>query len=67
MGEIIEAGDTYWMFYAASGSDGAAVNLATFTDLFTWPRVPSGPMFRGHAARDPMVVRIGGEWVMYYT
>ncbi|MEU9237196.1 family 43 glycosylhydrolase [Streptomyces subrutilus] len=64
---VIEAAGTYWMFYAAGGSSGAAINLATSTDLFTWTRVPSGPLFRGLAARDPMVVRIGAEWVMYYT
>ncbi|GAA3209585.1 family 43 glycosylhydrolase [Actinocorallia longicatena] len=64
---VIEAGGRYWMFYAAGGSSGAAINLATSTDLFTWAREPSGPLFRGIAARDPMVVRIGGEWVMYYT
>ncbi|MFK8912085.1 family 43 glycosylhydrolase, partial [Streptomyces sp. YS-3] len=64
---VIEAAGTYWMFYAAGGSAGAAINLATSTDLFTWTRVPSGPLFRGRAARDPMVVRIGSDWVMYYT
>ncbi|MFD5322768.1 glycosyl hydrolase family 32 [Streptomyces sp. NPDC127092] len=64
---VIEADGTYWMFYAAGGRSGAAINLATSTDLFTWTRVPSGPLFRGIAARDPMVVRIGAEWVMYYT
>ncbi|MEU6981922.1 glycosyl hydrolase family 32 [Streptomyces sp. NPDC046324] len=55
------------MFYAAGGERGAAINLATSTDLFTWTREPSGPLFRGRAARDPMVLRVGGEWVMYYT
>ncbi|WP_030721507.1 family 43 glycosylhydrolase [Streptomyces sp. NRRL S-237] len=64
---VIEAGGSFWMFYAAGGRDGAAINLATSPDLFTWTRVPSGPLFRGIAARDPMVLRIGGEWVMYYT
>ncbi len=33
----------------------------------TWTRVPSGPLFRGLAASGHMVVRIGAEWVMYYT
>ncbi|MFE7335070.1 glycosyl hydrolase family 32, partial [Streptomyces fimicarius] len=47
--------------------DSAAIGLATSTDLFSWTRLPSGPLFRGHVARDPMVVRIGDEWVMYYT
>lgn len=64
---VIEAGGAYRMFYAAGGSDGAAINLATSTDLFTWTRVPTGPLFRGRAARDPMVLRVGGQWVMYYT
>ncbi|GAA0360022.1 family 43 glycosylhydrolase [Streptomyces blastmyceticus] len=64
---VIEAGGTYWMFYAAGGRSGAAINLATSTDLFTWTRVPTGPLFRGRAARDPMVLRIAGQWVMYYT
>ncbi|MER5481482.1 glycosyl hydrolase family 32 [Streptomyces sp. NPDC002734] len=64
---VIEADGAYWMFYAAGGTAGAAVNLATSKDLFTWTRVPSGPLFRGIAARDPMVTRIGDEWVMYYT
>lgn len=64
---VVEADGTFWMFYAAGGGSGAAINLATSTDLFTWTREPSGPLFRGIAARDPMVLRIGGEWVMYYT
>ncbi|MFD7838752.1 family 43 glycosylhydrolase [Streptomyces sp. NPDC059761] len=64
---VVEAGGTYWMFYAAGGRSGAAINLATSTDLFTWTRVPSGPLFRGLAARDPMVLRVADEWVMYYT
>ncbi|MGK5731966.1 family 43 glycosylhydrolase [Streptomyces sp. URMC 124] len=64
---VIEAGGTYWMFYAAGGRNGAAINLATSTDLFTWTRLPAGPLFRGRVARDPMVVRIAGQWVMYYT
>ncbi|MFB7784721.1 family 43 glycosylhydrolase [Streptomyces vinaceus] len=64
---VVEADGAFCMFYAAGGRSGAAINLATSTDLFTWTRVPSGPLFRGIAARDPMVLRIDGEWVMYYT
>ncbi|MEU2514253.1 family 43 glycosylhydrolase [Streptomyces syringium] len=64
---VIEADGKYWMFYAAGGHSGAAINLATSTDLFTWTRIPTGPLFRGRVARDPMVVRIAGQWVMYYT
>lgn len=57
---------TYHMFYAAGGVDDSAINLATSTDLTTWTRVPTGPLFRGLVARDPYVVRIGEQWVMYY-
>ncbi|MFE4258766.1 family 43 glycosylhydrolase [Streptomyces sp. NPDC056883] len=64
---VVEAGGRFWMFYAAGGASGAAISLATSSDLFTWTREPSGPLFRGLAARDPMVLRVGGEWVMYYT
>ncbi|MFJ1704934.1 glycosyl hydrolase family 32 [Kitasatospora sp. NPDC088346] len=64
---VVESDGVHWMFYAAGGRTGAAINAATSTDLFTWTRLPSGPLFRGNAARDPMVLRIGGEWVMYYT
>ncbi|WP_327712111.1 family 43 glycosylhydrolase [Streptomyces sp. NBC_00464] len=64
---VVEANGTFWMFYAAGGRDGAAISLATSADLFVWTRVPSGPLFRGLVARDPMVLRIGGAWVMYYT
>ncbi|MFF2040656.1 glycosyl hydrolase family 32 [Kitasatospora sp. NPDC058170] len=64
---VVESDGVHWMFYAAGGLAGAAINAATSTDLFTWTRLPSGPLFRGHDARDPMVLRIGGEWVMYYT
>ncbi|WLQ63645.1 family 43 glycosylhydrolase [Streptomyces glycanivorans] len=64
---VVEADGRFWMFYAAGGASGAAINLATSTDLFTWTREPSGPLFRGIVARDPMVLRVGGEWVMYYT
>ncbi|MFJ7280416.1 glycosyl hydrolase family 32 [Kitasatospora sp. NPDC098663] len=66
---VVESGGVHWMFYAAGGRTGAAINAATSTsaDLSTWTRLPSGPLFRGTAARDPMVLRIGAEWVMYYT
>ncbi|MFJ1757208.1 glycosyl hydrolase family 32 [Kitasatospora sp. NPDC088134] len=64
---VVESDGVHWMFYAAGGRAGAAINAATSTDLFSWTRLPSGPLFRGNAARDPMVLRIGAEWVMYYT
>lgn len=60
----------YYMFYSGGGSDRtrAEISLATSTDLFTWTRDPHGPLFRdGYEARDPMVLRVGDLWVMYYT
>ena len=66
---VIFSDGTYYMFYAGGGSDLANVeiNLATSTDLFHWTRSPDGPLFRdGFEARDPMVIRIGDQWVMYY-
>ncbi|WP_020387805.1 family 43 glycosylhydrolase [Kribbella catacumbae] len=62
---VIEHDGTYYMYYAAGGA-GCAINLATSRDLFSWRRIPTGPVFRGLVARDPYVTRIDGAWVMYY-
>jgi hypothetical protein len=59
----------FYMFYAGGGTDSrsTAINLATSSDLFTWKRHTGGTLFRdGYDARDPMVLRIGNQWVMYY-
>lgn len=66
---VIGVDGLYYMFYAGGGADraGAAMNLATSIDLFRWTRSRTGPLFRdGYDARDPMVLRIGEKWVMYY-
>ena len=58
------------LFYAAGTPDHAAyrMHLATSADLVHWTRSPANPLFTdGFDARDPMVTRIGGRWVMYYT
>lgn len=67
---VIESGGVYYMFYCGGGTDSTQyqINLATSTDLWTWTRHPTGPLFRdGFDARDPFVTRIDGRWVMYYT
>lgn len=66
---VIHVNSTYYMFYAGGGNPtDSEINLATSTDLFTWTRLASGPLFRdGYEARDPMVTRVGNQWVMYYT
>jgi Glycosyl hydrolases family 43 len=61
----------YWMFYAGGNEqhfNSYAIQLATSTDLVHWTRNPGNPLFRdGYEARDPMVLRVHGRWVMYYT
>lgn len=67
---VIEHDGTYYMFYSAGAPKGEpwAINLATSKTLTDWERNEKNPLFRyGGAARDPMVLRIGDEWVMYYT
>jgi len=67
---VIEVDGTYYMFYCGGGADNSeyTINLATSPDLETWTRHPDGPLFRdGYDARDPMVIRIDDQWVMYYT
>lgn len=66
---VIHTEGTYYMFYAGGGTDHShtQINLATSQDLFQWTRHPGGTLFRdGYEARDPMVLRVGDRWVMYY-
>jgi hypothetical protein len=58
----------YYCFYAAGGGHFASmINLATSPDLSVWTR-RDRPLFRGfYDARDPMVLRDGDRWIMYYT
>lgn len=65
---VIEHEGLYYMFYCAGGEDHSAfqIKLATSRDLKTWQR--QGTLFSdGYEARDPNVIRIGDQWVMYYT
>jgi Glycosyl hydrolases family 43/FG-GAP-like repeat len=67
---VVHDNGTYYMFYAAGTPDHAAyrMHLATSTDLVNWRRSPANPLFiDGFDARDPMVTKIGTQWVMYYT
>jgi beta-fructofuranosidase len=60
----------YYMFYCAGGTNGAnyRIHLATSPDLKDWTRSPDNPLVvDGFDARDPFVLRIGDQWVMYYT
>ena len=60
----------YYMYYCAGGKDPAKykIHLATSKDLYKWTRHPENPMVvDGFDARDPYVLRVGEQWVMYYT
>lgn len=67
---VIRHEGLYYMFYCAGGASNHAyrIHLATSRDLFDWQRHPGNPMVvDGFDARDPMVLRVGDEWVLYYT
>lgn len=67
---VIKAGDVYFMFYCAGGTshEQYRIHAAYSQDLYTWIRHSNNPMVvDGFDARDPMVLRVGDEWVMYYT
>jgi hypothetical protein len=67
---VMEHDGTYYMFYSAGlddNHDAYQIRLATSTDLTTWTK-RTEPLFTdGFDARDPMVLRVGNQWVMYYT
>jgi arabinan endo-1,5-alpha-L-arabinosidase len=65
---VFEYDGLYYMYYCAGGEDHTAfqIKLATSRDLKTWQR--HGTLFTdGYEARDPYVLRVGEQWVMYYT
>jgi beta-fructofuranosidase len=67
---VIDHAGQYWMFVCAGGATPEAyrIHLATSDDCTTWTRHPENPLVvDGFEARDPMVIRIGDRWVMYYT
>ena len=66
---VIEHAGRYWMFVCGGGpAEAYRIQLATSQDCWNWTRHPENPMVvDGYEARDPMVLRVGGRWVMYYT
>lgn len=67
---VLEVDGTYYMYYCAGSPDHTQyqIHLATSHDLWSWERSPLNPLFKdGFDARDPFVLRVGSEWVMYYT
>ena len=68
---IIQHNGLYYMFYCAgslNGHDSYRIHLATSKDLYYWEKCEENPLLiDGFDARDPMVLRVGNEWIMYYT
>jgi predicted GH43/DUF377 family glycosyl hydrolase len=68
---IFHHNNQYYMFYTAGGDfEGGLfrMHVATSPDMKTWLRDASNPLFvDGFHARDPMVLKVGDTWVMYYT
>ncbi|MDR1303587.1 MAG: hypothetical protein LBK76_00010 [Verrucomicrobiales bacterium] len=67
---IVKHDGVYYMFYCAGDKDHTRykIHLATSRDLWHWERHPANPLVvDGFDARDPMVIRHHGEWIMYYT
>ncbi len=67
---VIRNGGLYYMFVCVGNKQGHQykIHLLTSKDLWHWERSPANPLvIDGFDARDPNVVRVGGQWVMYYT
>lgn len=67
---VIEHDGRFWMFVCAGGDDHSAwgIHLLISDDGWTWERHAANPLIvDGYQARDPMVLRVGDRWVMYYT
>lgn len=71
----------YWMLYAGCTVDNTQrIGLAVSDDLFTWERVGDRPMIRpeeygwafcptrgGASCRDPHLLRVDDQFLLYYT
>ena len=67
---VVRHEGTYYMFVCAGNNSGHnyKIHLLTSPDLWRWERSPDNPLLiDGFDGRDPMVMRLGSEWVMYYT
>ena len=67
---VIKHDGTYYMYVCVGDKDSHnyPIHLLMSEDLKTWTRSPDNPMVvDGFDGRDPMVLRVGDEWVMYYT
>lgn len=65
---VVKVGATYHMFVCAGAREGHvyAIRHLTSRDLKTWKRERE-VLRDGFDARDPMLLRHGKEWILYYT
>jgi Glycosyl hydrolases family 32 N-terminal domain len=67
---VVEHQGLYYLYYCAGGENHEEyrLHLATSPDLFAFTRHPANPLaVDGFDARDPMVLRFGDAWLLYYT
>ncbi|HEV7298203.1 MAG TPA: hypothetical protein VGN72_02480 [Tepidisphaeraceae bacterium] len=67
---VLRHGGMYYMYYCAGGNNDEQyrIHLATSPDLRQWQRVADNPVVTaGFHGRDPCVIRVRDQWVMYYT
>jgi hypothetical protein len=67
---VVAEGGRYFMVYQGGGRDDyhASIRVAESEDLYRWSRVRRVPLFEDICeARDPMLTRRDGAWVLYYT
>ena len=68
---VISHDGLYYMYYCGGsneGNDKYKINLATSKNLNDWERHPANPMVvDGYDARDPFILKLKDEWIMYYT
>jgi beta-fructofuranosidase len=67
---VVQHDGTYYMFVCVGDKDTHRyrIHLLTSPDLKEWTRSADNPMVvDGFDGRDPFVMRVGEEWVLYYT
>lgn len=67
---IVKEGRTYHMFVCGGAKEGHVYSIHHLTskDLFKWDRATNNPVVTdGFDGRDPMVIRDGKRWILYFT
>lgn len=67
---VVKVGRTFHMFVCAGAKEGHeyALHHLTSKDLWKWERDPKNPILvDGFDARDPMLLKDGKTWILYYT